>query len=130
MEFIIAGTIWLYATNLLYYRKFRKVRKQHRKVRAKLKKQIDVLDNERRTTEQKLHELEDLVFDHVSILEEQEMPAFEIAKPLISWVGTKKQLDAACVALGYERQTLAGQLFIKKYPQSEKASHRAPPLTF
>ena len=54
-----------------------------------------MLDNERRSTEQKLHELEDLVFDHVSILEEKEISAFEIAQPLVNWVGTKKQLDAA-----------------------------------
>lgn len=66
MEFIIAGTILLTATNLFYYHKYRTERKQHRKVRAKLKKQIEVLDNERSTTEQKLNELEDRVFDHVS----------------------------------------------------------------
>ena len=103
MEFIIAATILLTASNLLYYHKFRKARKQHRKVRAKFRKQIEVLDNERSTTEQKLNELEDLVFDHVSILEEKEMAAFDLAQPLISWVGTKKQLDAARIALGNDR---------------------------
>ncbi len=81
MEFIIAGTILLIATNLLYYHKFRTARKQHRKVRAKLKKQIRhasvarTLDSELQATEQKLYELEDSVFDHVSILEEKEMAA-------------------------------------------------------
>ena len=66
MEFIIAGTILLTATNLLYYHKFRTARKQYRKVRAKLRKQIDTLDSELQATEQKLYELEDLVFEHVS----------------------------------------------------------------
>ena len=72
MEFIIAGMILLTVTNLLYYHKFRTARKQYRKVRAKLRKQIrhasvaHTLDSELQATEQKLHELEDLVFEHVS----------------------------------------------------------------
>lgn len=100
MGLIILSAICLAATNLFCYHKYRTERKQHRKVRVRkdsLHQMVAALNDELLTYEQKLNELEDLVFDHVSILEEREMEAFDIecTQPLVRWVGTRREVEEA-----------------------------------
>ncbi len=91
----MTSVILLIATNCFYYRKYRQEQKKCRQIRVDQIRQIENRDKELGAIEQKLDELEDLVFEHVSTLEEKEMPAFDLAGPLIAWVGTRSEFEIA-----------------------------------
>lgn len=95
MELMMTSVILLIATNCFYYRKYRQEQKKCRQIRVDKKRQVEARDKELDTVEQKLDLCKDLVFEHVSTLEEKEMPAFDLAGPLIAWVGTRSEFEIA-----------------------------------